>query len=130
VKLRISDVSTAGAVSRRAIVMQQKTSQPVQFEITKYTRQSVEAWMVLAGLAGRDYLFKSRLPKSDHISTRQYARIVNSWVEMIGLAPAEYGAHSLRRTKATLIYRRTKISALFSCCLATQKSKALCDISG
>ena len=62
VKLRVSDVSTAGAVSRRAIVMQQKTSQPVQFEITKYTRESVKAWMVLAGLTGRDYLFKSRLP--------------------------------------------------------------------
>ena len=108
VKLRVSDVSTAGVVLRRAIVMQQKTSQPVQFEITKYTRESVKAWMVLAGLAGRDYLFKSRLPKSEHISTRQYARIVDSWVEMIGLAPAEYGTHSLRRTKATLIYRRTK----------------------
>ena len=108
VKLRVSDVSTAGVVLRRAIVMQQKTSQPVQFEITKYTRESIKAWMVLAGLAGRDYLFKSRLPKSEHISTRQYARIVDSWVEMIGLAPAEYGTHSLRRTKATLIYRRTK----------------------
>jgi integrase len=67
VKLRVSDVSTAGAVSRRAIVMQQKTSQPVQFEITKYTRESVKAWMLLAGLTGRDYLFKSRLPKSEHI---------------------------------------------------------------
>jgi integrase len=76
--------------------------------ITKYTRESVKAWMVLAGLAGRDYLFKSRLPKSEHISTRQYARIVNSWVAMIGLAPAEYGTHSLRRRKATLISRRTK----------------------
>jgi integrase len=108
VNLRVRDVVTGGNVMCRAMVMQQKTSQPVQFEITKLTRESVKAWIALAGLIGNDYLFKSRLQRPEHISTRQYARIVNSWVEMIGLDSAAYGTHSLRRTKATLIYRRTK----------------------
>ena len=107
VKLRVRDVVTGGSVMSRAMVMQQKTSQPVQFEITMQSRESVRAWIALAGLTGNDYLFKSRLQRSEHISTRQYSRIVNSWVEMIGLDPAAYGTHSLRRTKVTLIYRRT-----------------------
>ena len=55
-----------------------------------------------------DYLFKSRNRVSSHLSTRQYARRVNAWVRDIGLDPAEYGTHSMRRTKASLIYRQTK----------------------
>lgn len=108
VQLRVCDVVTGGSVLRRAMVMQQKTGQPVQFEITKQTRDSLKAWLAAKQLTTGDYLFKSRVQQSAHISTRQYARIVNSWVEMIGLDPAVYGTHSLRRTKATLIYRRTK----------------------
>ena len=54
------------------------------------------------------YLFLSRIRSSQHLSTRQYARIIKSWVAMIGLDPVIYGTHSLRRTKATLIYKRTK----------------------
>jgi integrase len=41
------------------------------------------------------------------MSTRQYARLLDSWLQQIGLDPALYGTHSLRRTKATLIYKRT-----------------------
>ena len=88
--------------------MQQKTQQPVQFEITEQTREAIYNWVRDAHLCGNDYLFPSRLKKSPHISTRQYARIVKSWVSQIGLDSAEYGTHSFRRTKASLIYRRTK----------------------
>lgn len=108
VKLRVRDVMTGGRVAGRAMVMQQKTSQPVQFEITKHTRESIKDWIDTAGLTPTDYLFKSRVRARSHLSTRQYARIVNAWVEMIGLDPAAYGTHTMRRTKATLIYRRTK----------------------
>ena len=66
------------------------------------------AWIASANLGKDDYLFKSRLKNSPHLSIRQYARIVDSWVSSIGLDPAVYGTHSMRRTKATLIYRRTK----------------------
>ena len=52
--------------------------------------------------------FRSRFKASKHLSTRQYARIVARWVSGIGLDPANYGTHSLRRTKATLIYRKTR----------------------
>ena len=88
--------------------MQQKTQQPVQFEIMEQTRESITAWVAYAGLKSEDYLFKSRIHDSPHISTKQYNRIVKSWVEQIGLNPEDYGTHSLRRTKASLIYRRTK----------------------
>ena len=107
-KLRVRDVAHGEHVSSRAIVMQQKTQHPVQFEITEQTRMALEAWMHQAHLRSEDCLFPSRLHGSDHLSTRQYARIVKAWVTAIGLDPAMYGTHTLRRTKASLIYRRTK----------------------
>jgi integrase len=108
VKLRVRDVCHGQNVASRAIVMQQKTQRPVQFEITEPTREAVGAWIAHAGLTSENSLFPSRLHCSPHLSTRQYARIVDSWVKQLGLDPACYGTHTLRRTKATLIYRRTK----------------------
>jgi len=108
VKLRVRDVCHGGAMASRAIVLQQKTQRPVQFEITEPTREAVGAWIGHAGLTPENSLFPSRLRSSTHLSTRQYARIVDSWVSQLGLNKASYGTHTLRRTKATLIYRRTK----------------------
>ena len=108
VKRRVRDVSHGDRIPARAIVMQQKTQRPVQFEITEQTRDAVYAWIRRASLRSEDFLFPSRVHKSPHLSTRQYARIVDSWVREIGLDPAAYGTHTLRRTKASLIYRRTK----------------------
>lgn len=108
VKLRVSDVSHAGQMASRAIVVQQKTHRPVQFEITQMTRESVQAWIARVGLRPSDYLFPSRINDSPHLSTRQYARIVHHWVEEIGLESGSYGTHTMRRTKASLIYRRTR----------------------
>ena len=108
VSLRVCDISQGKSIYPRAIVMQRKTHQPVQFEITELTRQSVAAWIDQARLASDAYLFPSRVTKSPHLSTRQYARIVAGWIVSIGLDPATYGTHTMRRTKATLIYRRTK----------------------
>ena len=108
VSLRVKDIAQGRSVFHRAIVMQRKTGRPVQFEITEQTRQSVLAWMERRQLAGSEYLFPSRVSDSPHLSTRQYARIVTSWVKSIGLDATAYGTHSMRRTKATLIYRRTK----------------------
>jgi integrase len=107
-KLRVRDIAHGEHVSSRAIVMQQKTQHPVQFEITEQTRTVLEAWMHQAHLRSEDFLFPTRLHGSDHLSTRQYARIVKAWVTTIGLDPTMYGTHTLRRTKASLIYRRTK----------------------
>ncbi len=107
-KIRVSDVSNGGQVSTRAVILQQKTQRPVQFEITAQTREAIKNWIELSGLRAPDYLFPSRLHRSPHVSRRQYARMVESWVTWIGLDPAMYGTHSLRRSKASLIYRRTK----------------------
>ena len=95
-------------VAARAIVVQQKTHRPVQFEITTQTRESLEKWIQSAKMRMDDYLFPSRVDKSDHISTRQYARIVHRWVSEIGLDTTNYGTHTMRRTKVSIIYRRTK----------------------
>ena len=108
VKLRVRDIMHGDRVAARAIVMQQKTQRPVQFEITEQTREVLVAWIRRASLRGDDLLFPSRLHRSPHLSTRQYARIVRRWVDDIGLDPAPYGTHTLRRTKGALIYRRTK----------------------
>ena len=108
VKIRVKDIANGTSVSSRSIVMHQKTNRPVQFEITEQTRESISNWIDFASLGYSDYLFKSRYKSSVHLSTRQYARIVESWVSQIGLDPAAYGRHSMRRTKASLIYRRTK----------------------
>ena len=108
VKMRVRGICRGEQISPRATVMQQKTSRPVQFEITQPTREAVSGWIKEAQLGQNDYLFPSRIHASPHIGTRQYARIVDSWVSEIGLNPSEYGTHSMRRTKASLIYRRTK----------------------
>ena len=108
VKLKVRDISLGSNIVKRAIILQQKTQQPVQFEITEQTREAVSNWVRYANLNPDDYLFKSRVRKSLHLSTRQYARIVESWVSAIGLNPEDYGTHTLRRTKASHIYRRTK----------------------
>jgi integrase len=108
VKLRIRDISHGNQITARAIVTQQKTGLPVHFEITEQTRNSLYAWIEHAHLSSEDYLFPSRIHDSPHLSTRQYARIVNAWVEEIGLDSANYGTHTMRRTKVSLIYKRTK----------------------
>ena len=108
VKLRVRDICYGDRVAARATVMQQKTSRPVQFEITEQTRTAVADWMKARNLHSEDYLFPSRVHNCPHLGTRQYARIVDGWVKHVGLDPCAYGTHSMRRTKATLIYKRTK----------------------
>ena len=88
--------------------MQRKTQQPVQFELIEPTRSAFSAWIEKANLKAEQYLFSSRQAKSSHLSTRRFARIVRQWVAAIGLETIAYGTHSMRRTKATLIYKRTK----------------------
>jgi len=107
VKLKVSNISHGSAILKRAMIMQQKTKQPVQFEITDQTRKAIIDLIAMQNLKHDDYLFRSRFHNSSHISTRQYARIVESWVSEIGLDPADYGTHSMRRTKVSLIYRKT-----------------------
>ena len=108
VRLCVRDVVHGDQVVSRATVMQRKTGQPVRFEVTGQTRDAVQAWIAERKLSASEFLFPSRIRASRHLSTRQYARIVRGWVLLIGLNPRDYGTHSLRRTKATLIYRRTK----------------------
>ncbi len=106
--LRVSDLCHGGQLANRAIEMQQKIPRPVQFEITPTTRESVDAWTRKAGLCPKNYLFPSRIRKSLHNGTRQYARIRHGWEEEIGLDTTAYGTHSMLRSKASIIYKKTK----------------------
>lgn len=128
VQLRVNDVCHGGHVAARASVMQQKTKQPVQFELTAGTRRSLGDWISAAALRHGDFLFPSRISKSPHISTRQYARIVHQWFEEIGLDSTAYSTHTMRRTKPTLITDAQKIYGPCSYCLATRDWRAPCDI--
>ena len=102
VSLKVRDVCHGYQVASGAVVMQHKTERPVQIEITQSTRDAVQKWIKQAGLRSEDFLFPSRIQDSPHLGTRQYARILESWVEELGLDPADYGTHSMRLTKATL----------------------------
>ena len=108
VKLLVSDVMSGGAVMRRALVTQQKTGSPVQFEITEGTRKSVLDWINFKGLNYSSYLFPSAKVLGEHICTRQNNRIFHGWIEKLGLDPTLYSTHTMRRTKAYLIYKKTK----------------------
>ncbi|TWG52904.1 tyrosine-type recombinase/integrase [Aminobacter sp. J44] len=107
VKIKIRDVVAGPEIRTRAIVIQQKTGRPVQFEITSDVRASLLAWLERRRGSIEDYVFPSRADHTRHMSTRQYARLVDEWLAAIGLRPEEYGTHSLRRTKASMIYRAT-----------------------
>ena len=107
VKIKIGSLVVGPEIRTRAIVVQPKTGRPVQFEFMADARSSLLAWLERRGGTIDDYAFPSRVDRSAHMSTRQYARLVDEWVTAIGLRPEDYGTHSLRRTKASIIYKAT-----------------------
>jgi integrase len=107
VALKVEDVAPNGHAVARATVRQKKTGRPVRFELSEQTRQAVDVYLKAAGKEPGEFLFTSRRRRGEAMTTRQYARFVSDWIAGIGLDPHVFGTHSLRRTKATLIYRRT-----------------------
>lgn len=107
VKMKIGDIVTSGAIRNRATVIQQKTHRPVQFELMTEARKTLLTWLNRRGGSIDDFIFPSRVNYMGHLSTRQYARLVDEWVGAVGLNVSEYGTHSMRRTKASLIYKAT-----------------------
>ena len=107
VSLKVADLLSGGSVKRRVAILQQKTGRPVQFEVTEQARRSIARWVAAKGLAHADWLFPSRMQPGEHMSTRHYARLVDAWAALVELDPAAYGTHSMRRTKVSLLYRKT-----------------------
>jgi integrase len=107
VALRVSDLVSGGHVRGRVMILQRKTGRPVQFEVTEQTRRSIGSWLQAKQLGPDDWLFPSRMKTGAHLSTRQYARRVDQWVALVGLDSRAYGTHSMRRTKVSLIYKKT-----------------------
>ncbi len=108
ISLKMRAVFLGTIIQSRAMILQKKTQVPVRFEIMPRTQKSVIDWVRFTGCHSNDYLFPSCLNKKNHISSRQYSHIVKNWVRSIGLDTTAYGTHSMRRTKAALIYKRTK----------------------
>src|SRR5262249_52916472 len=107
VAVRVDDVAPNGYTVDRATVRQRKTGRPVRFELTEQTRQALDNYLPLTGRKPGDFLFAGGGGEGHGLTTRQYARLVGEWIANVGLDPLKFGTHSLRRTKATLIYRRT-----------------------
>jgi integrase len=107
VAVKVEDVAPRGYAVDRAVVRQKKTGQPVKFELTEQTREAIDDYLKAAGKQPGEFLFSGRRGPGRGVTTRQYARLLSDWIANIGLDPNLYGTHSLRRTKATLIYRRT-----------------------
>ena len=80
VSMRVGDVMHGQSIVHRAVILQHKTQQPVQFEITQQTRDAIQEWINFKKLRANSFLFPSRYSTSPHISTRQYHRLVGSWV--------------------------------------------------
>ena len=108
VSLKVEDVTPHGYAIDRATVRQRKTGRPVKFEISEQTRQSVDDYLKTKRKVSGDFLFTGHCGNDRCLTTRQYARLVSSWIAIIGLDPLLFGTHSIRRTKATLIYRKTR----------------------
>ena len=106
-KIKIDELVSGARIRQRAMIVQQKTGRPVQFELLEPARTSLLQWLERRGGSLDEYVFPSRTDWHAHLSTRQYARLVDEWVAAIGLRREDYGAHSLRRTKAALIYKQT-----------------------
>ncbi len=107
VAVRVDDVAPRGYAIDRALVRQKKTGRPVKFELTEQTRESIDAYLAESRREVGQCLFPGRGAPDKHLTTRQYARLLGEWLSSVGLDPSLYGTHSLRRTKATLIYKRT-----------------------
>ena len=107
VNLKVSDIQTGDEIRARTKILQRKTGKPVQFEIMKQTREALVDWIEFKQLNIYDWLFPSRKNRDNAMTTRQYARVVQKWIASIDLPRSSYATHSLRRTKATLIYRKT-----------------------
>ncbi len=107
VSLRVEDISAGGHVKERATIVQHKTGRPVQFEIIEQTRVSLQEWLNARQKDRGPYVFPSRVHNQPHLTARQYARIVHGWIEGAGMESSAYGTHSMRRTKAAQIYRKT-----------------------
>ncbi|WP_152612567.1 tyrosine-type recombinase/integrase [Leisingera sp. ANG-M7] len=107
VTLKVADIYASGQVKERASIIQSKTKRPVRFEITEETRNSILHWMEEPIMIGSEFLWPRRFYERPHISTRQYARLLQEWVKTIGLDPTSYGTHSMRRTKVAHIHRKT-----------------------
>ena len=107
VSVKVEDVAPRGYAIDRATVRQKKTGHPVRFEITEQTRQAIDEYINIENKQSGDFLFNGRKSTKRCLTTRQYARLVAEWISSCGLDPINYGTHSLRRTKATMIYKRT-----------------------
>ena len=128
VRVRIGDLVTGDTIRERALDVQRKTGRPVQFAILEPASTTVLTWLERRRGSVEDFAFPSRCDRSGHLSTRQYGRLVDEWVSAIGLKPQDYGTHSLRRTKAAMIYKQTGNLRAVQILLGHTQDRKHCEI--
>ncbi|EKO3828494.1 tyrosine-type recombinase/integrase [Vibrio harveyi] len=107
-RMRVCDISSSGVIHPRILLTQSKTQRDVQFEITAKTQYALTQWLFISQLLPQDFIFPSPRKTGAQMSYSYYANIIKRWATTLGLDANQYGTHSMRRTKATLIYARTK----------------------
>ena len=107
-RLKVRDIASGMRVLSRVMILQQKTRHEVHFELSPRTQQTLYHWIFNQQLEPQNYLFSSNRNQGEHISYTQYERMVKRWVSELGLDKTQYSTHSLRRTKASIIYAKTK----------------------
>ena len=127
VRLQV-DICVGGQVRDHTTVIQRKTGRPVRFEITEQTRASIRDWLRNVDTRHGRHLFPSRFRAQPRLSTRQYSRIVHAWVASAGLDSSAYGTHSMRRTKAAQIYKKTGNLRAVSAFARTHEARKHCPL--
>lgn len=130
VRLRVSGIHLGDSIRLRTTIVQQKTGRPVPFELTEPTRDALASWLRLRGLRGSDWLFSSRSRPDDHLTTRQYGRLLDDWVALSGSIRPPTGptACAGRRSRSCTSARAT--SGLANSCSVTNSWRALSETSG
>jgi len=105
VAIRVEDIAAGGYTIAQPFA--KRKPRPVRFELSEQTRQAVDEYLKVTGKRPGEFLFTGHRGPERSLTTRQYARLVSEWIGSVGLDPRLFGTHSLLRTKATLIYRRT-----------------------
>lgn len=109
VRLRVSTLRDhRGHISQAFVVRQTKTREPVHLGLSDRTREAVAALIAAEAKYGDDFLFtRHGLPHGAHLTETALRLFVKQWAAIAERDPAKYSGHSLRRTKAVLIYRET-----------------------
>ena len=110
-KLKVSDVmNESGTPKTEVKVTQKKTGKTtMSIPLSPNSIKVIKKFLIDRQLT--DFIFTGQMSHFTRkpISTQQYAKIVKKWMQSIAVEDvSQYSTHSLRKSKPTVIYNRTK----------------------